>query len=419
MTGRRERAYAGTKSMKTTHSIAAAGLIALAATAAGQETIPWKRHTIDAADKTAGKLGADGVRLADVNGDGLPDVVTGWENGDAIRVCLNPGPEKARDPWPGVSVGRVPDAEDAVFADLDGDGAMDVVSCTEGKTRTVFFHWAPREKERYLDAAAWTTEAVPALAKQGLWMYCLPCDVNRDGRIDLVLGSKGAGATVGWLESPADPRVPADWKYHVLHEAGWIMSIRAADLDGDGDEDVVFSDRKGEGTGVWWLERTGEVGSHFAKPARLGLAGEEVMFLDIADLDSDGRLDIVAAVRERGVATLIQPETPAPDGEWKREFTFAWEDGKGERFGTAKAVRVGDLDGGPGLEIAVTCENAKGGLSGVFYGPVYGVLFSRLTNVDISGPEGHKYDRIELLDLDADGDLDLMTCEERDNLGVF
>ena len=38
---------------------------------------------------------------------------------------------------------------------------------------------------------------------------------------------------------------------------------------------------------------------------------------------------------------------------------------------------------------------------------------------DISGADGIKFDRIELLDLDADGDLDVITCEERDNLGVI
>ena len=37
---------------------------------------------------------------------------------------------------------------------------------------------------------------------------------------------------------------------------------------------------------------------------------------------------------------------------------------------------------------------------------------------DIAGPQGIKFDRIELLDLDLDGDLDVMTCEERENLGV-
>ena len=32
---------------------------------------------------------------------------------------------------------------------------------------------------------------------------------------------------------------------------------------------------------------------------------------------------------------------------------------------------------------------------------------------DVSGPEGIKYDRLELVDLDEDGDLDILTCEER------
>ena len=37
----------------------------------------------------------------------------------------------------------------------------------------------------------------------------------------------------------------------------------------------------------------------------------------------------------------------------------------------------------------------------------------------ISDHRGRKFDRIEMLDLDGDGDLDLLTCEEVHNLGVF
>ena len=38
---------------------------------------------------------------------------------------------------------------------------------------------------------------------------------------------------------------------------------------------------------------------------------------------------------------------------------------------------------------------------------------------EISGPLGQKFDLIELLDLDGDADLDVITCEEDYNLGVF
>jgi hypothetical protein len=38
---------------------------------------------------------------------------------------------------------------------------------------------------------------------------------------------------------------------------------------------------------------------------------------------------------------------------------------------------------------------------------------------DISGPRGVKFDLLQLLDVDRDGDLDVICCEERHNLGVF
>ena len=87
----------------------------LSATAAS-----WKMHIIDNTSR-----GADGVRLKDVNKDGLPDIATGWEEGGVIRTYLNPGPKKVKQPWPHTEVGKVKSPEDAVFADLDGDGDLE------------------------------------------------------------------------------------------------------------------------------------------------------------------------------------------------------------------------------------------------------------------------------------------------------
>ncbi len=56
------------------------------ASAAGAEfDRPWVRHTIDDSSR-----GADGVRLGDVNGDGLPDIVTGWKEGAEFGFMFIP-----------------------------------------------------------------------------------------------------------------------------------------------------------------------------------------------------------------------------------------------------------------------------------------------------------------------------------------
>jgi len=381
------------------------------------EEAVWKRHTIDASDKASGKLGADGVRLADINGDGFQDVVTGWENGDAIRVCLNPGPEKTKFPWPGVTVGRVAGAEDAVFADLDGDGFQDVITSTEGKTKTVFVHWSPKEKSVLLDSSRWTTSTVPATKTKEMWMYALPFDVNEDGNLDVILGSKNGGS-VSWLRNPGkeSARDLKTWKLIKLADAAWIMSLIKADFDGNGVDDLIYSDRKGDNSGVFRMKKIAEA-PWFEKKELLGFSGKEVMFLDVVDLFGKGRLDIVAAIRPDEISFLINPGVPS-SGKW--EFLSSRGKVPLDRFGTCKAIRAADLNLDGEMEMLITCEKANGKLSGVFtteFAPYSSI--GHPYYIDISGPTGVKYDRIELIDLDNDGDLDVMTCEERDNLGVF
>ncbi len=110
---------------------------------------PWLRHTIDSSS-----TGADGVKLADINGDGLPDIVTGWEEGDRTRLYLHPGVAEVKVPWPAVTVGTTPSVEDAVFADLDGDGKLEILSCTEKGSEKIYVHWSQSDKSARPDPMA-------------------------------------------------------------------------------------------------------------------------------------------------------------------------------------------------------------------------------------------------------------------------
>ncbi|MDF1741592.1 MAG: VCBS repeat-containing protein [Verrucomicrobiales bacterium] len=368
---------------------------------------PWPRHTIDPVDAETARAGADGVRIGYLNGDLLPDIVTGWEEGNAIRVCINPGPEKSKAPWPAVTVGRVKNAEDAVFADLDGDGWLDVISSCEGKTRSHFVHWAPASAKGLLTESNWKTEVIPATEKREAWMFTLPCDVDGDGDVDLITGSKNQGASVSWLSNPGreSARDLTSWKLHRIADAGWIMSLRI--LEQEGERFLVYSDRKGAHSGIFISPIAGKA-PFFGEPVLIGGGGEEVMFLDLALLDDDGKLDVVASIRPDKTHVIYQPDDPLT----------LWEDSADlepldlETYGTAKAVKVGLIDDDQIPDFVITCENAKGKLKGVLFGTVFSEFEA------VSDAEGVKYDRIELLDLDDDGDLDIITCEEKAGLGV-
>ncbi len=250
----------------------------------------WPRHIIDNFSS-----GADGVRVADVNGDSLPDIATGWEEGGFTKVYLHPGYATVQQAWPSVLVGKTPAVEDAVFADLDADGAMDVISCTEGRHRKIYVHWAPKTPGAYLDSSAWVSQVLPASDSLMQWMFAVPMQVDGQNGVDIVAGGKGKAAQIGWFEAPEHPHEIDKWVWHPISPAIWVMSLLLRDMDSDGDLDIVTSDRKpGATNAVRWLEHPNTVAvtqlwlSHF-----IGAQDREVMFMDMADLDGDGLEDAV------------------------------------------------------------------------------------------------------------------------------
>ena len=100
-------------------------------------------------------------------------------------------------------------------------------------------------------------------------MFAEPAQIDGRGGIDLFVSSKGANGSIGWLRvgpETSSGRDAGAFKFVKLRSAGWIMTLKALDMDGDGDSDLLFSDRKGDKRGVNWLENPG--GTEAASPEK-------------------------------------------------------------------------------------------------------------------------------------------------------
>ncbi len=361
----------------------------------------WKRHTIDASS-----TGADGVRIADVNGDDLPDLVAGWEEGGLTKLYLHPGKDQVVDPWPAITVGETPNVEDACFVDLDRDGRPDVVSCTEGNSRRILLHRA--QPRRAVGKGKWRQSLLRTSKDRMKWMYALGLQIDGRHGIDLVAAGRGAEASLGWFEAPkrAGSR---KWPWHEITPVGWIMSILSEDMDHDGDLDVIITDRRGAQQACRWLENPGHGEAQKGPwPSHvIGGAGTEVMFMSMADLDGDASKEVVVAERT-GQTIRIYRRQDAKGRQWQESMIEL-----PVMVGAAKSVEVGDVNGDAVADLVVsTNTNGRAAQGLVWLDGTQIAQDIEPTFQSVSGAHNAKFDKIELLDIDQDGDLDILTCEE-------
>ena len=182
-------------------------------------------------------------------------------------------------------------------------------------------------------------------------------DVNGDGRPDILRPGS-------WFEGPADPR-QGDWKEHPLPvgslEEGQVdhtPQIVTYDVNGDGLNDVITS--SAHKYGIFWYQQLRDGDEITWKQHLIDKSWSQAHSITLADVDNDGDLDMVTGKRFRA-HNGNDPGGLEPPGvywyELKPGRTPVWTKhviSLGEGIGSGMNVPVVDLDADGDLDIVVT-----------------------------------------------------------------
>jgi hypothetical protein len=229
----------------------------------------------------------NGEHPIDVNRNGRLDLISAGWMADGIFWYENPGTSEV--PWKATKIVSSVSTEGFIVEDIDGDGDLDVL----------INHWAHEEGQgvTWLELLDGPEFAVHVIGTEGNEHGCGLGDINGDGRLDIITPR-------GWYEAPVN-RSTEDWVFHADYSLpeGVSASIRmpVIDVNGDGLNDIIVGN--GHGYGLFWLEqRVAEDGTRTFEQHVIDDSIGQVHTVILADVNQNGKLDLVTGKRLRGHA---------------------------------------------------------------------------------------------------------------------
>ncbi|MFB6231977.1 MAG: T9SS type A sorting domain-containing protein [Salinibacter sp.] len=315
-----------TTKARTAHSVYAADLDgdgdpdALSASG-GNEKFAWYENQVGESGADSDGFGPQqvidteanpmSIFAADVDGDGDKDVLTAVSSFEESKVAWyesQVGESGADDDGFGNQQVITTDAQapQSVYAaDVNGDGDADVLSASNDDNKVAWYE--NKVGESGADSNGFgaqqviTTDAKEAFSVHG-------ADVDGDGDPDALSASIGDGQ-VSWYENQiGEGGTDADGfgaRQVITTNMDEATSVHGADVDGDGDADVLSASPRGSDTDpkiAWYESQVGESGANsddFGAQQVITTSAEGAESVFAADLDGDGDNDALSASREK------------------------------------------------------------------------------------------------------------------------
>ncbi len=269
------------------------------------------------------KLSQEGpaVSIGDLDNDGDQDVFIGGAAGEPARIYLQQDGRFIKKDITGIEHEEEFEDVCSVLFDADGDGDLDIFIGSGGNIGEV----ASRilQDRVYLNDGTGTFRLSPlALPNNGFNTGAVKAfDYDGDGDLDLIVGSRSVPLNYGvspptYLYQNDGTGKFADVTNEIAHDMrvmGMITDIALADLDGDGKDEVIF-------TGEWMAPVAFKY--HGGKFTRLdiGLDADRGWWnrVAVADVDNDGDQDLVLG--NRGENFYFSGSEKAPVKLWLADF---------------------------------------------------------------------------------------------------
>lgn len=225
----------------------------------------------------------NGLAAADLDDDGNPDLVTA-NSGNTVGVMLGNGDGTVAEPPVLYATGDNTKPTSVAIGDVNGDEVPDIVAGNSGSNGTSVDVLLGNGDGTFADSVLYTTG--DGIKPRGVALG----DMDSDGDLDVVFADSDAGA--GVMLGDGEGAFAAATLFPTGGDPGDVTAVALGDLNGDGDLDAVLPDSLENRVAVLLGDGEGELSSPtFVDTADGGAPTRAAL----ADVDDDGRLDIVAS----------------------------------------------------------------------------------------------------------------------------
>jgi hypothetical protein len=237
----------------------------------------WQTIEVGTVETADHGISTQGYVLGQLIAGGHPEIIINV--GTLYYFEIPSNPEAGN--WPRVTIANTVDPEGVAVGDIDRDGDIDV--CGPYTSTDVAWWENPGTAEG--GWARYQVGSTPSSYADRFYM----ADFNNDNKIDIAVAvANGAANGLYWFEQPSNPKT--SWIRHTIVTQDTTNSMDVADMDNDGDMDIISGEHRGSETlAIWENNGTGYFEEHVVDTGKESHLGARVF-----DFDADGDLDIAS-----------------------------------------------------------------------------------------------------------------------------